>query len=295
MTGFLTEAGQKLADRWAALLVLPGLLYLAAVTVAAVLGQHRALDYTAASRQASAWAASPALSSAGGAALLVAMLLTGSAAAGLAAAGGGRLVERCWTAPGHTRLTRPLTARRRARAGRWKQIADQSADPQAVRRAIERAERICAVEPARPTWIGDRLRAGHVRIEAQYGLDLTAAWPRLWLIVPDAVRTELGAARDAYGAAARLTAWGALYLFLGAWWWPAAVLGALTVAAGAARGRLTTANLADLIEAAVDLYGPALATALGEPGRGPLTPETGRSLSTRMRKSRWDPESPLAE
>jgi hypothetical protein len=38
MTGFLGEIGKKIADRWAALLVIPGLLYLAAVTAAAVLG-----------------------------------------------------------------------------------------------------------------------------------------------------------------------------------------------------------------------------------------------------------------
>ena len=36
--------------------------------------------------------------------------------------------------------------------------------------------------------------------------------------------------------------------------------------------------------------GPAL---LGLPG--PLTPATGRQLTTRMLKSRWDPASPLAD
>lgn len=39
MTSFLAEVGQKLADRWAVSLAIPGLLYLAAVTVAIVLGQ----------------------------------------------------------------------------------------------------------------------------------------------------------------------------------------------------------------------------------------------------------------
>ena len=61
MIGFLGEIGQKLADRWAALLAIPGFLYLAAVTAAVVLGQRSAVNYPAASKQISAWATSPAV------------------------------------------------------------------------------------------------------------------------------------------------------------------------------------------------------------------------------------------
>ena len=71
MTGFLGEIGQKLADRWAALLAVPGLLYLAAVTAAAVLGQRHAVSYPDLSRKIASWAASPALKSGGGTALIV--------------------------------------------------------------------------------------------------------------------------------------------------------------------------------------------------------------------------------
>ena len=77
MTGFLTEIGQKLADRWAAALVIPGLLYLTAVTVAAVLGQGHALSYPDLSEQITAWAASPTLRSTGVAVLLIAVVLAG--------------------------------------------------------------------------------------------------------------------------------------------------------------------------------------------------------------------------
>ncbi|MFF4567929.1 hypothetical protein [Streptomyces sp. NPDC001435] len=45
--------------------------------------------------------------------------------------------------------------------------------------AIATADRICLLEPDRPTWIADRLRVTPVRIEAVYGFDLDAAWPRL--------------------------------------------------------------------------------------------------------------------
>jgi hypothetical protein len=293
MTGFLAEAGQKLADRWAALVAVPGLLYLAAVTVAVELGQGHALSYPDLSRKIADWAASPALKSAGGTVLVIAAVLAGSVAAGLAATAGGRLIETLWTLPGDHPPARWLAGWRRDRSARQKAIADSAADAAAVRRAITRADRICLVEPACPTWIGDRLRACHVRIEAAYGLDLAAVWPRLWLIAPDTVRTELGTARDALGAAARLTAWAALYLVLGIWWWPAIPVAVITVLAGITRGRLATGNFADLIESAIDLYGTELATQLGEQANGPMTPAVGGRLTTRMRKSRWDPDSTL--
>jgi hypothetical protein len=82
MTGFLGEIGQKLADRWAALLVVPGLLYLAAVTAAAVLGQAHALSYPDLSRKIAVWAASPASKSPGGTVLIVAAILAGSVVEG---------------------------------------------------------------------------------------------------------------------------------------------------------------------------------------------------------------------
>jgi hypothetical protein len=158
---------------------------------------------------------------------------------------------------------------------------------------MAKADRICLVEAACPTWIGDRLRAGHIRVLKTYGLDLTATWPRLWLILPDAVRTELGAARDSFSAAARLTAWAVLYLLLASWWWPAAVAAAVTGATAIAKGRFATEDFASLVESAVDLYGAELADKLraGES----LRPAEGGPLSTRMRKERWDSSSPTAD
>jgi hypothetical protein len=295
MTGFLGEIGQKLADRWAALLVVPGLLFLAAVTAAAVLGQAHALSYPDLSRKVAAWAASPASKSVGGSVLIVVAILAGSVVAGLAAAAGGRFTEILWTLPGKRVPARWLADFRRDRSRRAKAIADTSADPAAVDKAIARADRICLMQADRPTWIGDRLRASRVRIERAYGLDLNAAWPRLWLIVPDTVRTELGTARDAFSAAARLTAWAVLYLILGIWWWPAAIIALITGATAIIRAHQATGNLADLIESTVDLHGRDLAAQLGEQTPGQVTPVTGRRLTTQMRKSRWEPGSPLAD
>jgi hypothetical protein len=295
MTGFLGEIGQKLADRWAALLVVPGLLYLAAVTAAAVLGQGHALSYPDLSRKIAAWAASPASKSVGGTVLIVAAILAGSVVAGLAAAAGGRFTEILWTLPGERAPAKWLADFRRNRSRKAKAIADTSPDPAAVDKAIARADRICLIQADRPTWIGDRLRACRVRIERANGLDLNAAWPRLWLIVPDTVRTELGTARDAFTAAARLTAWAVLYLILGIWWWPAVIIALIIGATGIIRAHQATDNLADLIESTVDLHGRGLATELGEQAPGQVTPVIGRRLTTQMRKSRWEPGSPLAD
>jgi hypothetical protein len=293
MTGFLGEIGQKLADRWAALLAVPGLLFVAAVAVAAVLGQDHALSYPDLSRKLSAWATSPALKSSGGAVLIVAAVLAGSLVAGLAAAAGGRFIEALWTMQGEHPPASWLAAWRRTRSQRYKRIADTSTDPAVARRAMAKADRICLVEAACPTWIGDRLRAGHIRVLKTYGLDLTVTWPRLWLILPDAVRTELGAGRDAFGAAARLTGWAVMYLPLAIWWWPAAVAAAVTGATAIAKGRFAAENFAALIESAVDLYGAELADKLRAGER--LVPAEGAPLSIRMRKDRWDPASTTAD
>ena len=113
MTSFLTEAGRKLADRWAGSLAVPGLLYLAAVTTAIVLGQRDALNYLHLSKQIAAWAASPALKSAGGAVLIAAFVLPGSVAVGLVASAGGEFIERLWAQDGSRLPGKWLADRRR--------------------------------------------------------------------------------------------------------------------------------------------------------------------------------------
>ena len=237
MIGFLGTVAQRLADRWAALLAVPGLLYVAAITAAAVLGQHNALSYPVANRQVAGWLTNPRLTSPGGAVLILAAVLAASVIAGLAAAAGGRFVERLWTLPGRRRPARWLADWRRARSRRAKARADDpNATPAQVRSAIRTADQICVIEAACPTWIGDRLRASHVRIERTYGLELSATWPRLWLLVPESARVELAAARGAFSSAARLTAWAILYLALGVWWWPAIVIATITGGHGAHQG-----------------------------------------------------------
>jgi hypothetical protein len=58
------------------------------------------------------------------------------------------------------------------------------------------------------------------RVRNIYGLDLATIWPYVWNVASGDVRKDLSAAHDGYGAAARLTAWGLLYLLIvPALWW----------------------------------------------------------------------------
>lgn len=301
MNAFLGELGKRFAERWLALLVLPGALYVAALTVASVLGHRRALDAGGLGTWTDRLAAAQATGKTGTGLLVAAGVLAASAAAGLGASALGFFVERLWVADGRSWPLRPLA---RLRRRRWLRAQEQvrlrrtavirsatpphRADPSAraaLREAMVRCGRISLAPAERPTWIGDRLRAADVRVHHAYRVDLTAWWPTLWLAVPDSTRDELSRAYAAHRAAARLTAWGLLYLVLGGWWWPAALVAAVTLATAVVRARATAAALAQLVEATVDLHGREVAGLLGvETGTGALDARTGARVSALLRK-----------
>ncbi|MGP3683603.1 hypothetical protein ACTVZO_02655 [Streptomyces sp. IBSNAI002] len=301
MNAFLGELGKRFAERWLALLVLPGALFVAAVTIASVLGHRRALDAGALGAWIDRLAATQASGKTGIGVLVAAGVLAAAAVAGLGASALGHFVERLWTADGRAWPLRPLT---RLRGRRWLRAQEEvrvrrtavirsatppnRADPQAraaLREAMARCTRTSLVPAERPTWIGDRLRAADVRVHHAYRVDLTAWWPTLWLAVPDSTRDELTRAHAAYRATARLTAWGLLYLVLGGWWWPAVPVAAVTLATAVMRARAAAAALAQLVEAAVDLYGREVAALLGvEAAAGALDARTGARVSALLRK-----------
>ncbi|GGP87343.1 hypothetical protein [Streptosporangium pseudovulgare] len=316
MTGFLDELGKKLAERWFTLLVLPGLVYLIFVAGAVTLGHSHAFDPAVLRDATDRLAARPAASAPGTVVLGATAVLAAAAAAGLAAGALGRLAERAWSFPGHRRPARLLAERRRRR---WREadarvhrmvvaaVRAQASRPAAgpakeapaavgpaeeaaegLAEAISARNDIALCLPRHPTWIGDRLYAMDRRVHDAYDLDLTGAWPRLWLVIPDTARAELTAARDAHAAAARLAGWAVLYLSVAAVWWPAVLVAMIVGATAWARARATTASLADLVEASVDLYGRDLAVQLGLPGDGPMSRETGLAITSALRK---DPET----
>ena len=57
-----------------------------------------------------------------------------------------------------------------------------------------------------------------------YGLEISVVWPRLWLLMPQTTRDELGAARDALDTSTRRLIWSVLVAIWGIWTWWAPVL-----------------------------------------------------------------------
>lgn len=300
MTAFLNALSGKLAERWLALLAIPGLVYLVTLATALTLGQRHWRDTGRLRERLDALAAAPGAHSAGVLAVCAVAVLAGAALTGTGAQAMGALVERVWLTGPRGPVTRWLTERR---SREWRAADDTyrtalvaagrarlsgAADADALVAEAEaryaRRNRIGLVAPRHPFWTGDRITTPDRRVWRAYRLGLTAAWPHLWLLAPDSTRAELGTARTALTAAARLTAWGVAYLLLAVWWWPAALVGAATLATGAVRGRTAAASFAELAEALVDLQGADLARALGLECEGRLTPETGEELTRLLSK-----------
>ncbi|MFF0623769.1 hypothetical protein [Streptomyces sp. NPDC004296] len=63
--------------------------------------------------------------------------------------------------------------------------------------------------------------AAGVTLLHQYGLDLAAVWPRLWLVLPQEARDEVTAARRRVEAAAQLATWAVPFAAVPVLWWPA--------------------------------------------------------------------------
>ncbi|MFJ8361770.1 hypothetical protein [Streptomyces sp. NPDC093984] len=303
ITGVLGSLGGKLAERWAATLALPGLLYVAVAMLASALGQHPWYPVPEARRRLAAMAAGTGGHSPVAVLLTVFMVLACAAGAAVTARGFGGLVERLWLMEGDPDTIGPvawLARRRRAKYRSAARAADSAhlaaaraarsdtAGRQALIRRAERAygvrNRISLREPCHPTWIGDRLAAAEARVHETYDLDLVSAWPRLWLILPDGVRLDLHQARAAFSAAAQLIAWAAGYAVLAVWWWPAAVLGCAVGAAGWWRGRAAAEVLALLVESVVDVHGAELARALGLECPQRLTRAVGEQVTKSLRK-----------
>jgi hypothetical protein len=113
-------------------------------------------------------------------------------------------------------------------------------------------------EPGRllPMQLGNILRSVEDRCALKYGLDAIICWPRLWLVLPEAVKAELSAARSNLNLNARLWLWSLLFLL---WspifevWWPLP-LGLVSIGL-AYRWLVQAAQVyGDLLESTFDLY-----------------------------------------
>ncbi|MGH3849608.1 MAG: hypothetical protein ACRDR6_07870 [Pseudonocardiaceae bacterium] len=322
MATFLGELAKKLAERWLTLLVVPGMLWVATATTSVILGYDHWADPRRLTDELSR-SLSGVRQPAEVGAFVVGVLLS-AATASLAAQALGTVIGHLWLAEWPAvlgRVDKRLTeGRRRTWDGTQQKIMKAAAAADRARLALARArldsstteirntplrelerewecavrhkdllvarrDRMCVARPSRPTWISDRITAAQTRIVNEYGLDLAVTWPRLWLTLPDPARTEVTHARETLDRAYTLTGWGLLYFSLGFLWWPASIIGTVTCLTGWWRARSATSDLATIVEAAVDLYGIGLATALSmKTADDRLAVEIGRQITVRFRK-----------
>jgi hypothetical protein len=301
---FFQELSKQLAGKWMTLLALPGALFTALLWLAASLRHGNALSTAAAAadvtRLATAMAHLPGTTQA----LLAALFLLVSSAVALIVRSGSGLVSRLWLGQWPRPLSRLSAAlvRRRTRTAAIldERVVQLERDhPQETRTpeqsqfindaAAARNRVVMASTPARPTWMGDRMHAVERIARDRRGLDVPFAWPRLWLVLPESVRSELDAANSAYTAATITGAWGVVTVLVGILWWPAVILGLVVLGTGWARARLAVDGLSTLAEAAIDLHGRTLAHALGvgdAAASGVLEEEEGESINDILRKGR---------
>jgi hypothetical protein len=290
MSIVLAELGRKYAERWVSLLVLPGLLFVAAVLAAVTLGHS--LDIGRLTSTVERMAASVSRQP-GNLALAVAVVPVLSAAASLAATAVANLVARLWFEPW------PATPLVKRRIHRWNAAAREfdavrndtasASAPGYQARLDSLAAKRNAVSlgpPERPTWMGDRLRSVSTRLWSWYRLDLEFAWPRLWLLLGDSEQESIRAARNRLDSAVTLAGWGVLYTVLTVWWWPAVLVGAVLVVVSHRQARTAVDTLAHLVEGSFDLHAADLARALGfEVAPGILSPSVGAEVTAHLRKN----------
>ncbi|MFI1195120.1 hypothetical protein ACH4T9_17910 [Micromonospora sp. NPDC020750] len=303
MNNFFGELAKQLAERWVGLLAVPGLLFVATAWAGLRLGWSHAVDLpllaSGATELGSTLGRAP-----GPAQALVAIGLL------LAASGVGLTVQalaapvRAWLLglwpPGLHWARKRLAG---ARSSRWHRlVADrwklQNGYPAASRTPAQQAEiddaaarvnRLALAAPTRPTWMGDRIATVEQVALDRYGLDLRFGWSRLWLVLPDTVRADLGTANGQFAATVVTTAWALPYVVLGIVWWPALLIALAVGLTGWVRARAAVADLADLSEAVLDVHGRTLAVALGVApleSTGPLSLSEGTEITRHVRKGR---------
>ena len=143
-----------------------------------------------------------------------------------------------------------------------------------------------------PTQLGNILRAAERRPLEKYGLESVICFPRLWLLLPTEVKTELTEARARLNTMARVLVWSILFEVWTVWSWWASPIGLLS-AYLAYRWLLNAAAIyGDLVESAFDLHRTTLYKSLRFPL--PRTPteeqQMGKALTDYLWRGFTEPE-----
>ncbi|MFC8236475.1 hypothetical protein [Streptomyces sp. NPDC057284] len=278
MDGILSDLGKRIADRWFAFLILPGVPFAATVIVAWAMtpsGAAHALDLDILVRR---------LDTLGATAQTIkgivsgCLLVAGVAVVAVLVRELSLIVNRLWLGRAAIlcRLMRPGIRRRR-----------RLALDTARRGGYALPERYL---PHRATWIGDRFALLDERVAAQYGVSLARVWPRLWQLRDDRTPKVVSAAWDDYAAATVRVAWALPYLVISIFWWPAAPLGLALVLLGWSQGRRGADDFCVSCEAAIDVQLRRLAHIVGVPlPHKRVTTAEGRQIDGILAKGAYLP------
>ncbi|QIZ00153.2 hypothetical protein HEP87_47810 [Streptomyces sp. S1D4-11] len=304
MTTLLQELSKKAAERWAAVLLGPGLLFVIGSVVANRQRFDHALDLDRLRAYVRALAGDRSHQEPGRLVVAAAVVLLSSALMGLVATSAGRFVEHVWMP------TRPrwyVDSLTRRRVSRWERAdsaltaavaeAGRAAGPRplarygapehfpAVRRLRARRAAVSERRPDQPTWLAQRMDGAAERVRQRYSLDLAAIWPHVWAVADGQVREDVRAVRDNYAVAGRLAAWGGLYLALAlaTGWWPAALFALALLLTARRRARDAIDTLAVLVESTVDLYVRDVAERLGVACSEPFSAATASRINIILR------------
>jgi hypothetical protein len=137
-----------------------------------------------------------------------------------------------------------------------------------------------------PTSLGNILRARERSPGRKYGLDAIVCWPRLWVLLPEHVRTDLANARSSLDRLAELWFWGLLFSFWAFWTTPWAVAISLVWMAVTYWLALQAAmTYGDLLETAFDLHRFSLYDAMGWPR--PKNSQEEKALGAQLTEYLW--------
>lgn len=305
MNSFIESLAGKLADRWLALVAGPGLTLVAAVFVAMFMRWHRAdagrlrhlRDEITTS---TSWRPGSVL-------LVLGSILTLGVAASILIRAIGGVTEQIWMA--EYRLSDNFSRGIEKRRQKWEdaqlavrttraayRAAVESGAPverqrelaELLRRHLVRRDGLglASAPPCRPTWMADRMTGVALRVRAEFGVDLASVWPRLWLVLPENARNDVTTALQSFRSATRTAGWGFLVTLVGVvLWWPDAAAGVVVSLIGWRNGRAAVRELANVVEACVDVYSGSLGQTLGvTDGTHPMDRQAGLRITSIARK-----------